>query len=170
MSDKMKTIIAETVKATIKEIMVQDRPQDVFKQTEKRLRAYPILCDNVEELYPNDIADLKKEGAPGRSKSIVFWSSTGGMKMSPEELQQHRIEIVEAKQAADQAEVDVITEALNYIGEDPYKYIITDYYFENKSIDEIMKDLAISENTVLRNKNRLVRTIACRLYGIRAVE
>ena len=90
--------------------------------------------------------------------------------MSPEELQQHRIEIVEAKQAADQAEVDVITEALNYIGEDPYKYIISDYYFENKSIDEIMKDLAISENTVLRNKNRLVRTIACRLYGIRAVE
>lgn len=169
MADKITTIIEQTVKATIKAMLVQEKPSDIFKATEKRLRAYPILCDNVEDLYPKDIADLKKEGVPGRSKSIVFWSNSGGVKMAPEELQQHRIEIVQAKAAADQREVDTMAAAMDYIDSDPYKMIIYDYYFSNKSVDDIAAESNIHPNTVMRNKNRLVRVLACRLYGAQAL-
>lgn len=142
---------------------------NLFKQTEIRLYAYPDLRDNIEK-YNQDIEDLRREALPGRSKDIVFFGSfSGGTRLSPDEIQEARILLLQRKIYRDQTEIDEIEFALQSIKDDGYRQIIELRYFANKSDDEVAAVIKCDPSTVRRNKGRLVRKIAVKLYGAEAV-
>ena len=143
--------------------------KEAFRKTESRLYAYPELLRNIEK-YKRDIEDLRRED-PGRSKDIVFFSihGGGGNRLSAEEVQEARILLVQRKVYRDQVEIDEISAALKNVENDEYYTLLTMRYFEGKSDDEIAEKIACDPSTVRRNKGRLIRMVAIKLYGAEAV-
>jgi hypothetical protein len=142
--------------------------KEIYRLTERRLYAYPALKDNIET-YKKDIADLQKE-EPGRSKDLVFFSvHGGGIRLSPDEIQEGRIRQLEGRIYRDEAEIKEIDIALESVKNDPYFPIIDLRYWQQKSDDEIAEIIACDASTVRRNKSRLIRMIAVKLYGASAV-
>ncbi|WP_378955401.1 hypothetical protein [Pelosinus sp. sgz500959] len=143
--------------------------KNLFKQTEIRLYAYPELIRNIIK-YNLDIDDLGKEGVSGRSKDIVFYSTHGGgTRLSADEIQEARVMILQKKIYRDQTEIDEIDFALEAVQEDEYYNVIRMKYFEGKSDEEIAEDISCDASTVRRNKSKLIRKIAVKLYGAQAV-
>ena len=141
--------------------------RNVFKQTESRLRAYPILKTNIIK-YKEDIEDLRTEQVTRRSKDIVKFSISGS-RLSDDEIQQGRIMDLEIKIERDQKEILEIEEALKLISGDEYEKVITLRYFKDKYPVEIGDIIGCDESTARRNSNRLVRKIAIKLYGADAL-
>ncbi|WP_371380888.1 hypothetical protein [Sporomusa aerivorans] len=141
--------------------------KEAFRKTESRLYAYPVLLDNIEQ-YKKDIEDLLRE-KPGRSKDLVFYSTSGGSRLTDDEIQEGRILIVRKKIERDQTEIDEINYALEVVKEDEYYPLLTKKYFESKKDDEIAEDFSCDARTIRRNKSRLIRKIAIKLYGAEAV-
>lgn len=166
-------IIEQTVRKVIKEGIfigaekAKAEPQNAFQQTEVRLYAYSALKENIEK-YNKDIEDLDKED-PSKSKSIVVFSAVGGGRLTPKEIQEGRKLMLQAKIYRDQSEIDEINLALVTIEQDEYYGIISKKYFEGKSDDEIAEGLSCDPRTVRRNKKKLVRKIAIKLYGAQAL-
>lgn len=143
--------------------------KNAFSQTEVRLYAYPDLKDNIEQ-YQLDIKDLKVE-KPGKSKSLVFFSTAGnGIRLSEDDIQQARIIGIQNKIRRDEEEIEEINRALEPILNDQYYSIIDLKYFKGKTDDEIAEAIPCDPRTVRRHKNRLVRRIAIKLYGADAVK
>ena len=140
--------------------------KNVFKQTELRLYAYPELKKNIDK-YLADIEDLECE-SPGRSKDIVFYR-TGSSRLTADEIQEARIMVIKGKINRDQNEINEIDFALEAIGKDEYYQVIAMKYFEGKNDDEIAEIISCDPSTVRRNKSRLIRRIAVKLYGAQAV-
>lgn len=143
--------------------------KNAFSQTEVRLYAYSDLKDNIEQ-YELDIRDLETE-KPGRSKSLVFFSTGGsGIRLSEEDVQQGRILHIQNKIRRDEEEIEEINRALEPVSCDPYFSIIELKYFKGKTDEEIAEAIPCDPRTVRRHKNRLVRRIAIKLYGADAVK
>lgn len=142
--------------------------KNIFKQTEMRLYAYPELRNNITK-YTLDIKDLRRE-SPGRSKDIVFYSTHGGgTRLSAEEVQEGRIMVLQKKIYRDQTEIEEIDFALQAIANDEYYKVIEMRYFKGMKDEEIAESVSCDPSTVRRNKNRLIRKIAVKLYGAQAV-
>jgi hypothetical protein len=143
--------------------------KNAFSQTEVRLYAYPDLKDNIKQ-YELDIRDLETE-KPGRSKSLVFFSTgSSGIRLSEEDIQQGRILHIQNKIRRDQEEIEEIDRALEPVASDQYFSIIELKYFKRKTDEEIAEAIPCDPRTVRRNKNRIVRRIAIKLYGADAVK
>jgi RNA polymerase sigma factor (sigma-70 family) len=143
--------------------------KNLFKQTEIRLYAYPELKNNIEK-YQRDIEDLREERISGRSKDIVFFSAHGGStRLSADEIQEGRIMILQKKIYRDQTEIDEIDYALQAVQNDEYYSIIKMRYFEEKGDEEIAGIIGCDPSTVRRNKSKIIRRIAVKLYGAQAV-
>ncbi|MDL2280337.1 hypothetical protein LJC10_00590 [Selenomonadales bacterium OttesenSCG-928-I06] len=158
--------IREAVQAGIK--AGKQEPRNIFKQTEARLRAYPILKINIKE-YEKDIEDLNIEQVTRRSKDIVKFTISQGVRLSPEEIQQAKILELEMKLDRDKKEILEIESALATIHGDEYENIIYLRYFNGMYTDEIANQIHCGESTVKRNSNRLVRKMAIKLYGADAL-
>lgn len=154
--------------------------QNLFSKTQSRLYAYAELKNNIDK-YNLDIEDLQKE-SPGHSKDLVFFSTHGGgTRLSAEEVQEARIMIMQKKIYRDQTEIDDINFALDSVKNDEYYPIIEMKYGlpsdkeDNAESPKCMNDENIAEvihcdpSTVRRQKNRLVRKIAVKLYGAQVV-
>jgi hypothetical protein len=167
-------IIEQAVKKAVNAAMLlgvakgKSEIKDPFKQTEIRLYAYPELKDNIIK-YNKDIEDLRQEGSSGRSKDIVFFSISGGTRLSVEEIQEARIMTMQKKIYRDQTEIDEIDFALQAVENDEYYFVITIKYFKGKDDDEIAAVISCDPRTIRRNKTRLIRRIAVKLYGAEAV-
>jgi hypothetical protein len=167
-------IIEQAVKRAVNAAMLlgvakgKSEIKDPFKQTEIRLYAYPELKDNIVK-YNKDIEDLRQEGSSGRSKDIVFFSISGGTRLSVEEIQEGRIMVLQKKIYRDQTEIDEIDFALQAVENDEYYPVVTLKYFEGKSDDEIAAAIPCDPRTIRRNKSRLIHKIAVKLYGAEAV-
>lgn len=142
--------------------------KDKYKQTEKRLYAYPVLCKNIER-YKLDIEDVKSENF-GRSKSIVVFSGgSGGEQIDIEDVRKAKIKIIEAKISRDEQEIKEIDAALEIIKDDEYYKIIELKYFKNICPDDIIKVLNCDRATFFRNRKRLINSISISLYGANAL-
>lgn len=156
--------IRETVNALRN---TKDAKNDCFKKTEEQLYAYMSLKDNVEK-YQQNIEDIKAEGVGRSSKDIVFYS-TGGSRLTDDEIIAGRILAEQRKIYRDQRAIDEISDGLKSIESDTYSAIIKYKYFQRKSDDEIGELVGCDARTVRRNKNRLVKNIAIKLYGADAL-
>jgi hypothetical protein len=147
----------------------QKRENDIknyFKETERRLYAYPDLILNIEK-YTQDIKDLEKEFAYGttRKSSDIARMIQAGVRLSEDEILAGKILLIEKKISRDQHEIDEIDYALEAIKEHEYFKIIEYKYFQEYSNDQIVEKLSCDITTLIRNKNKLINRIMRRLYG-----
>ena len=140
-----------------------------YKQTERRLYALPHLEEKIAADKENlEYYTQGGEGCTcgqGTSKSIVRFQR-GGYRVSAEEIQDTFVKDLESRIAADEEEVRVVRLALSAISEDYYYPVVEGKYLQDDLIAEV---LACDASTVRRNRGRLVRIVAIRLYGVNAL-
>ena len=144
-----------------------NQARDVFRATEKRLYAYPVLKLKIESDYEK-LSDIEKYGGPEGDKSIVRFQRSG-QRLTAEEIKQALISDTKAGIAVDEHELETIENALKIIQGDPYEEIIKLKYFEGNNDEEIACMMVCDPSTVRRNKSRLVGRLAVFLYGKYAV-
>ncbi len=102
-------------------------PKDVFKATEKRLYAYPVLMAKIqddEEL----LEEVQQYGIHQKSHSITRFIRSG-TRLDQEDIKQAVIIDLEAAIAADRHEIERIDKALGQIADDGYRELIRYKYF-----------------------------------------
>jgi len=156
--DALKKAVASGYEKRCQEI------KNYFKQTERRLYSYPELYENIQK-YTLDIQDLEREFFSEKSKDMVKFSENSGIRLTPQEIQQARIESLKRKIKRDQAEIDEINYALNAVKDDEYYMIVEYKYFDGMKDVEIGEKMYCDESTVRRHKNKLLQRIMVRLYG-----
>lgn len=144
--------------------------QAAYSATEKRLYALPILreriADNREELA--DLENCGVEALRQNSSSLVRLIRPG-MRLTPEEVHAAQMAELRARLAADEREVRKLQNALNCIAEDPYYLTIELKYFNSVKDTDAAQRLKCDPATVRRNRNRLVKRLALRLYGVECI-
>jgi RNA polymerase sigma factor (sigma-70 family) len=159
-------LINKAVVAT--RLAVQREAKDVFKATEKRLYAYPVILLKIQD-DEEMLEEVRTFGVHGKSKSITRFVKNG-VRLSLEEIQEGAIIDQMAKLDSDRREAEIIEKALKIIESDQYSEIVKYKYFEGKSDEQIAELLNCDQSTVRRNKSRLIGRLSVFLYGARAVE
>ncbi|OQB14691.1 MAG: hypothetical protein BWY15_00841 [Firmicutes bacterium ADurb.Bin193] len=139
-----------------------------YKMTEARLFAYNDLKAKME----NDLLDLQdmlKEGPASKSRDILYRSVNGGVRLSPDEIQQIKIDNIKRQIEDCRREISRIDDSVSAFDGDYYALIIKMRYFERKSDEVIAEILNCDVSTVRRNRKRLITRMAVRLYGIKAL-
>ena len=170
MTKKQKPTIEELITKTViaTRLSCTREPRDVFKATEKRLYAYPVLQAKIQ----NDleiISEIIQYGVHERSKSITRFIKSG-TRLDPDEIEEAVILDLRAEIANNQHEVVQIEKALEQIADDEYKDIIQYKYFEQKTDDKIAEQMHCAARTVRTHKSRLVGRLSVFLYGAGALE
>lgn len=141
-----------------------------YAATERRLFAIPILreriADNREELA--ELETLGVEALREHSMSLVRLLRPG-MRLTPEEVHAAQMAELRGRLAADEREVRKIQAALTSIEDDPYYPAVELKYFKNERDADVAEKLCCDPSTVRRNRVRLVRRLALRLYGANAL-
>jgi DNA-directed RNA polymerase specialized sigma24 family protein len=163
----------ETIQEIIEQAVARTRiscergAKDAYKETERRLYAYPIIKLKIADLKEK-VEEIQAFDAPSKSKSVVSFSKTG-IRLTPDEITEALIRDTTADIAGNEAEIENIEKALDTVAEDEYAAIIPLKYFECKSDEETADSVKCSERTVRYQKSRLVNRLAVRLYGIDAL-
>lgn len=90
--------------------------------------------------------------------------------MDPEEALEAIIKDKQACIESDQHEVDVLEEALEIIKPDPYYESVSGRYFEGLDNETIAESLGCDATTIWRNRQRLIKSLSVRLYGMAAID
>jgi len=159
-------IIRKTVMAQA--IAGERQVKDVFKATEKRLYAYPVIKLKIEDDRER-IEEIEQHGAPGKSRSVVKYQRSG-VRLTPEEISDALIQDITAQIAECEQEIETIDKALDIIAGDDYAEIIKYKYFDGKSDEEISELIPCAERTVRYNKSRLVKRLSVFLYGVAGIQ
>ena len=142
--------------------------KELYKQTERRLYAY----NDIKAKLANDIKDvddLKKEGIAERSKDIIYRSVSGGVRLSPEELQQIKIDAINEQVQDGKRELARLNDAISAIEDEDYGKIIRLKFIERRRDEYIAELMCCDSSTIRRHRSRLVKRIAVRLYGASAI-
>ena len=121
-----------------------------------------------------EIDDLRKYGVPKKAKDITAYNATGGGIVQGIVLEEESVEdAVRTVQASVQGTVQAISlidKCMAQLKNDPYYCILEMRYFEGRTQEDIAATLNCSQVTVSKNKNRLVRELAMRLFPNQTVE
>ena len=143
-----------------------ERRAGLFRETERRLYALPILRqrvkDNREEL--EELEGLGIDALKHCSSSMVRLLRPG-IRLTPEEVHAAQIAHIRGRLAADEREIRKVQGALDMLYDDPYFLSIELRYFSGLSDMDAADRLSCDPTTVRRNRKRLVRQLALRLYG-----
>jgi len=162
-------IIKKAVDAGLKAGLMQTAKAagNLYKETEKRLYAYPDLLDKIEDDKAR-LRELLEGGAVVKSRSVVRFSRSGS-RLTPDEILSGIVQDKQAVIAADQHEVEAIAAALAKIEDDPYFIAIKGKFLDGLTDDAIADSVPCDTSTVRRNRGRLVRRLAVLLYGAQAL-
>ena len=170
-SPKIAAVINEAVERAVAAMRVSqvDNAKSIYKQTERRLYALPHLLEKAVEDAAR-LEEMQDSGAvQGKSRSIVRFTA-GGVRVDPEEMFEAVMNDLQARMAADRQEIDTVQKALKSIERDTYYPAVPARYFDGKADWEVAEEMRCDERTVRRNRSRLVRVIAIRLYGVEAIQ
>ena len=141
--------------------------QAAYAATEKRLYALPILRERIED-NREELTELENMGVDAlrhHSSSLVRLIRPG-MRLTPEEVHSAQMTELRARLAADEREVRKLQNALHSVSEDPYYLTIELKYFSGVKDAEAANRLRCDPATIRRNRSRLVKRLALRLYGV----
>ena len=151
--------------------MTEEGKETPYQLTVKRLYAFPILkeriLDNEEQLM--ELETLGVDALRHCDKSIVRLLRPG-MRIDEEEAHLAQLSYLRGRIAADEMEVKEVQKAINSVCGDPYFAVVDHKYFQHLTDEETAERLCCDPSTVRRNRLRLVRRIALRLYGRQAME
>ena len=158
-------VISKAVIAT--RLSCAREPKDVFKATEKRLYAYPVLQAKIKD-DEEMLEEIEQYGLRGRSKSITRFIKSG-IRLEPDEIKEAVMLDLRATIDGDKYEISRIDKAIEQIADDEYRDIIRYKYFEQKSEDEIADLMHCVPRTVRAHKSRLGGRLSVFLYGAGAL-
>ncbi|MBE5784854.1 MAG: hypothetical protein E7330_03560 [Clostridiales bacterium] len=145
----------------------KERERAAYKETEKRLFALRALqarmAETKEEL--GELESLGLDALKAHSASLVRVLRPG-MRLEPEEVHRMQLEMLRARLAADEREWKRMRIALDFIRDDPYYLTVEARYLKGMGDGDVALRLCCDPSTVRRNRVRLVRTLALRLYGV----
>jgi len=137
-----------------------------YAATERRLYAIPILRERIADAR-EELAELETLGVEAlkeHSLSLVRILRPG-IRLTPEEVHAAQLSHLRGRLAADEREVRKMQAALTCVQDDPYYRILELKYFQNEKDAQTAEKLCCDPSTVRRNRLRLVKRLALRLYG-----
>lgn len=140
---------------------------DAYKSTERRLYALPDIKEKVEQ-DRESLQELLDHGTKGRSKDICRFQYSG-QRLSEEEIVDALAKDIQSIIAKNVHEIEVIEDALAPLIGDTYYQALSGKYFDHLEDDAIAININCDPRTVRRNRGRLVRRVAVRLYGVDAL-
>lgn len=165
-------IISDTVAKTVEELMkqklIKKNDLNTFQKTEQLLYNYhnfkSVVADKLEM-----IEQIKEVGIPQKSISFIPMPQDTGFKYIPTEQEKIDAEIaaLESSIAVTQNFIRLIENALDTIKDDPYYKVIEECYFKGKKYSTVASewDCPVSDVTIGKNKNRLVKKLSIYLFS-----
>lgn len=147
-------------------------PRSAYAKTESLLYNYNNFSRIVEKKR-GEILYLQENGVPQRSKSIVQWGGGGNPPAGiilPSESVESAIYTVQASLEKILRVLDRIDQAMEELVVDPYYRILKLFYFDRLTQEQIAVELGCSQVTVSKNKKRLVRELATRIFPEQVIE
>lgn len=143
---------------------------DAFGATERRLYALPVIRARIEDCR-EELAELENCGieALRQCSASLVRLIRPGVRLTPEEVHEAQIAELRARLAADEREERRMRVALNMIARDHYYSAVEGKYFNGETDREVADKLHCDPATVRRNRAKLVRVLALRLYGAEAL-
>jgi len=162
--------IEKTIKVAVEagRLSASRTAKDAYKATERRLYAIPVLRRKLED-DKERLEEIKAHGPRHKSSSVSRFVRSGA-RLTPDEILEAVIMDAEATIAADEYELEVMENALDFISEDDYYLTVTGRYIEELTDEEIAARIPCDSSTVWRNRKRLVQRVAIMLYGAAAVK
>lgn len=137
-----------------------------YQKTEQLLFNYLGFKRIVEE-RKQEIIDLRTHGVPGKSGSIVAYSPKSGSvhgTVLPEESVEAAVRTVEASVHDTVQVIALIDKCMAALKGDPYYEILEMRYFEGRTLEDIGVYFGCDHSTISRNRSRLVKELAMRLF------
>lgn len=171
-------IITTTVKETITQLgLVNANPKPVkeksaYAKTEALLFNYRGFRRIVDERMA-EIEDIKKYGVPQKGGAVVeYGGNCGGTPRGivlPEESVDAAVRRIEASVQDTVQAIALIDRCMAQIKSDPYYDVLEMLYFEGRTQEDIAMTFGCSQVAISKNKSRLVRELAMRLFPNQAV-
>lgn len=167
LTKEVQACIDETVDhviRTLKSNSLLKHGMSYYKRTELLLYNYSKLKLAVEQKQ-EDINYIEQNGLPEKSKSITFYSSSGGS-ISAGDRYLELIEKYRVEKAETERDVQRIENALDKIKDDKYYKIVELKYIkqECKTDDELADKLEKDRSTITRNRSRIINSIKIILF------
>lgn len=139
-----------------------------YQKTEQLLFAYNGFKRIVEE-RKQEIADLRKYGVPQKSAGAVGGTRVQSSRSNvgivlPEDAVEDAVRSVEASVQGTVQAIALIDKCMYSLRTDPYYDVLPMRYFEGRTLEDIGVYFGCDHTTVSRNKNRLVKELAMRLF------
>ena len=148
---------------------VQTKKSDksAYQKTEQLLYNYlgfkRIVQDKMQE-----IEDLRKYGVPQKSamsggERVQSSRSNVGIVL-PEDAVEDAVRTVQASVQGTVAAIALIDKCMATLKRDPYYDVLEMRYFEGRTLEDIGVYFGCDHTTISRNKNRLVKELAMRIF------
>ncbi len=154
-----------------KYIDTKGKHKTAYQKTEQLLFNYNGFKRIIKE-KELEIETLRTYGIPQKSTSIVEYSSksgTGTGMITEEEAVESAVRNVQASVEGTVQAIALIDNSMVALKHDPYYSILEMRYFEGRTQEDIAVTLGCSQVTVSKNKSRLVKELAMRLFPDQAI-
>ena len=145
----------------------KNKDMSTYQKTEALLFAYVKFKKIVEE-KKQEIADLRKYGVPAKSAMSggerVQTSRTVQGIVLPEDAVEDAVRTVQASVQDTVQAIALIDKNMAALKNDMYYDILPMRYFEGRTLEDIGVFFGVDHTTISRNKNRLVKELAMRMF------
>lgn len=168
---EIEVCINKTSEKTALELIEQLKRQRLIKPNMSYYKKTELILYNYENLKlavkqkEEDIKYIEENGLPSRSKSIVFYSTSGG-NISAGDRYIELIEKYKVEKEETQRDIARIDNALDKLRHDKYFKIIELKYLkqEAKTDEDLAEILEKDQSTITRNRNRLINELKTILF------
>lgn len=145
-----------------------------YQKTEQLLYNYNGFKRIVAE-RKQEIADLRMYGVPQKSGGAVGGERVRSSRnvqgiVLPEESVEAAVRTVEASVQGTVQAIALIDKCMSALKSDPYYRILEMRYFEGRTQEDIALEFNCSQVTISKNKGRLVKELAMRLFPSQFVD
>lgn len=134
-------------------------PKSSYKSTEKILYSLKVLPEAVR-LIDKEIESLKEEAKgisiPTAKSNTLVLNEKDGTYVYGDEILETRISELEQISVKTKSQIRLVNNALKKIEDNEYYDIISMYYFEGMTIEEIAEELGCATGTISTNKKKLI--------------
>ena len=169
-------IVAQAVVKALEGKKVSANPKmekTAYQKTEQLLFNYNGFKRIVAE-REQEIADLRKYGVPQKSAMSggerVQTSRTNVGIVLPEDAVEDAVRNVERSVEGTVQAIALIDKCMAALKNDPYYCILEMRYFEGRTQEDIALELNCSQVTISKNKSRLVKDLAMRLFPNQVID
>lgn len=162
-------VVTKTIEALEDKKLIAPKSDEktAYQKTEALLYNYrgfkKIVAERMQE-----IENLRKYGVPKTSKDITKYCGNAGGTVQGTVLEEDAVEAavrnVERSVEGTVQALALIDRCMATLRSDPYYCILEMRYFEGRTQEDIAVDLKCSQVTISKNKARLVKELAMRLF------